>query len=490
MENNFAGPVQTLPDVSYIRLSDLTRRVENAIKQTFGSESYWVLAEISSHKYYPNNDRHYFEFVEKADGSADPIAKVRGVAWVAGSQTIKTFQQATGQLFTNGIQVLVKVKVEFHQAYGLSLVLMDIDQNFTLGNIEKQRRETLLRLVAENPGLIEKSGEEYLTKNKRVPLNVVIQHIAIIASPNSEGYADFSHTIQYNQYKYTFGIDIYQSAVQGADAERELINKLISIYESGKKYDCVVIIRGGGAKSDFLVFDTYQLARTVARFPIPVITGIGHHKDVSIVDLMANISTKTPTQAAEFIIAHNRSFEDNVMSLQKTVIIKTQQLLSDAIRLINYSNNSIINNSRTIISHRKERLNEFNQRVINATKSVLYNRQTKLVSLLNQLLSRPQIITSNKKAELENIAGNLKLFSGKLIRNQNQYLNHFRTVINMMSPENILRKGFAMISKNGLILKNAEQIKPGDELIISMQDSEVNTTVNSKTKKDAGKSDV
>ncbi len=513
-------------EINSIKLSELTKKIEDAIKQTVGADFYWVIAEISGHKFYPNQDRHYFEFVEKVDGQNEPIAKVGGVSWFDGSQHIKLFEIATGQKFTNGIQVLVKVKVEFHQSFGFSLVLHDIDQSFTLGNLEKQRRETLLRLVSENPSFIKKVGEEFITLNKNLKLSLAIQNIAIIGSPNSEGYTDFIHTISSNQFGYKFSIDIYQSSVQGAEAEKELIKKLIDIYNSKIKYDCVVIIRGGGEKTDFIVFDTYNLSRAVAKFPIPIITGIGHHKDVSVVDLMTNTSTKTPTKAAEFIISHNRSLEDLILILQKEIIIKSQQLLSKAIEKINainiviinksrtfisrhkdilndtnliITNNSrtfisrhkdilnntniiITNNSRTFLNHKKDGLNNLNQIIINKTKTIIYNRQTNLVSLLNKFLSRPKIITANKNAELSNLIGNLKIFSNKYFINHRVYLRHYETMVKVMSPQNILKRGFAIVSRKGKILKNSETIIPGNELTITMESFDINTKVISKTK--------
>src|SRR5690606_28233649 len=183
--------------------------------------------------------------------------------------------------------------------YGLSLTLIDLDPNFTLGNLERLRKETLRRLVQENPDHVSLVKDQYVTRNKQLKLNCVIQRIALIGSPRSEGYTDFVHTMDHNQFGYTFAIDYYYSAVQGVSAEHELVKTLLQVYEKSKQspYDCVVITRGGGAKTDFLVFDTYALSRIVARFPIPIITGIGHHKDVSIVDLMAHTPTKTPTKA-------------------------------------------------------------------------------------------------------------------------------------------------------------------------------------------------
>jgi len=465
-----------------IKLSELTKKVADVISKTF-SDYYWIIAEISGHKLYTSQDRHYFEFIEKEEGKTEPIAKVRGVSWKEGSQHIKLFEQVTGQKFTNGIQVLVKVRVEFHASFGFQLALLDIDQSFTLGNLEKQRRDTLSKLILDNPNHVKKVGDEYLTFNRQLHLKPIIQHIAVIGSPNSEGYIDFMHTIDHNQFGYKFSIDIYQSAVQGQGAENELVSRLIAIFNSNIKYDAVVIIRGGGAKTDFVVFDTYPLARAVARFPLPIITGIGHHKDISIVDMMTHTMTKTPTKAAEFIISHNRKFEDGVIQIQKNIIIKTQQLLSKSKQNINASNVIIINKSRLFISDYKDNLNNFNQIIINKTKSILYNRKNNLINLLIQLSSTPKIVTGNKLNDLNNIINNLKLFSNKFIINQRGYIGHYEKIVSIMRPENILKKGFAIVSQKGKILKDVEDVNPGSDLTISTNNYEINTKVITKTKK-------
>ena len=478
-----------MAEIKHIKLSELTKHLSDVITKSF-SDSYWIVAEISGHKFYPNQDRHYFEFIEKEDGKDLPIAKVRGISWRSGSQNITLFEQVTCQKFTAGLQILAKVKVEFHASFGLQLILQDIDQSFTLGNLEKQKRETLLRLVFENPLFIQKVGEEFITLNKKLKFNLAIQSVAIIGSPNSEGYNDFIHTINSNIFNYKFSIDIYQSTVQGSEAEKELIKTLIAIYQSGKKYDCVVIIRGGGSKTDLVVFDSYNLARAIAKFPIPIITGIGHHKDVSIVDLMTNTPTKTPTKAAEFIISHNRATEDLILILQKTIIIKSQQLLSNSQQKVNATNIIIINKSRIFLSQYKESVNKFNQIIINKTKTILYNRKTNLVSLLNQLLSRPKIITANKNTDLTNLIGNLKIFSNKYLVNQRGYLGHYQSIIKLMSPKNILKKGFAIISSKGKILVDAESINSGSELTITMESYDINTKVTSKIKNNGTESNL
>lgn len=491
-----------MTEIQHIKLSDLTRKVEDVIKQTFNS-TYWIIAEISDHNNYIDSVRHYFQFVEKEEGKNEPIAKVRAVAWTQGSQAIKYFEQETGQKFTNGLQVLVNVKIEFHSAHGFQLILTDINKEFTLGNLERQRRETLERLVKENPDSVQKIGEEYFTKNKQAKLNSIIQNIAIIGSPNSQGYTDFTHTISVNQFGYKFKIDIYQSSVQGAGVESEIVNRLIAIYNSKNTYDAVVIIRGGGAKTDFLVFDTYPLARAVARFPIPIITGIGHHKDVSIVDMMTHTQTKTPTKAAEFIISHNRVFEDNLIELQKSITIKAQQMLSNAQQRIGAINLTVVNKTRTSLAHQKEiigsfnlsinnktrliltnykdSLGGFNQTVVNGSKTILYNRRTNLVNLLNNISSRPTIITATKQNDIINVINNLKQYTSNYFKMKRGYIGHFEELIDVQRPEKILKKGFAIVKKKGTIVKSAESIATGEDLTITMDAFDINTKVISKT---------
>ena len=492
-----------MAEIQHIKLSELTQKIEAVIKNSFGNDFYWIIAEISSHKFYPNQDRHYFKFIEKTESSSEPIAKVDAVSWQDGSLNIKVFEQRTGQKFTNGILVLVKVKVEFHSAFGFKLILRDIDHNFTIGVLEQQRRETLSKLVLENPSFITKVGEEFVTNNKKLKFNAVIQRIALIGSPNSEGYTDFIHTIRNNQFGYKFGVDTYYSSVQGAESEKEMVNSLISIFNSGIKYDCVVFIRGGGAKTDFLVFDSYSLSRTVAKFPIPVITGIGHHMDVSIVDLMSHTSTKTPTKAAEFIVSHNQQFEEKIILLQKAVIIKSQGLMGKLLQSIGAINLTIINKSRLILGLRKDaltsnqqivinktktllfnhgnRLTSYNQIVINKTKTIIYNNSTKLVALLNNLLSKPKSITSNKSNDLSNLISNLKIFSSKYLVNQRGYLGHYESVIRLMSPKSILKRGFAIVSKKGKVVRNADGISVGESISITLAETIIESKVLSKT---------
>ncbi|MEJ2881164.1 exodeoxyribonuclease VII large subunit [Pedobacter sp. GR22-6] len=443
-----------------IRLSELTRWLQQTIEGVFGQQSFWIIADVTNYTYKPQSNYHYFELVEKDKSSSKILAKIAGRAWGNASINISNFEKATGQKFRNDINVLIQVSVQYNPSFGLQLNLIDIDTNFTLGQFEQQRKATLERLVRENPDFIQKQGEEYLTRNGSLKLNNVIQRIAVLSSETSAGYLDFKHTLDHNAFNYRFEIDNYFTLVQGEVNARQVLTKLIEVFQSGKPYDVLVIIRGGGAQMDFLIFDNYDLSRAIARFPIPVITGIGHQKNETIADLMAHTATKTPTKVAEFIIAHNRNFEESILNLQKMMLIKTYQL----------------------INLQKDRLVQLNNNIIHTSRNSIHRNQHGLMNLSATILTNPKIIISNRKKDLSNLSSNLQSYSKMYFVNKEAYLGHFISIMKLMSPQNILNKGFAIIKVNNKIVSNADGIEKGTELTVQFADTQINTTVNDKTK--------
>ena len=442
-----------------IRLSELTTQISNAINGVFGSNTFWVVADVSNYTYKPQSNFHYFELVEKDKSSSKIVAKISGRAWGNASVNISNFEKATGQQFKNDINVLVQVAVQYNPAFGLQLNLLDIDTSFTLGRFEQQRKETLERLVRDNPSFIRLVDGQYHTRNSDLPLNMVMQRIAVISSDTSAGYLDFKHTLATNTFGYHFEVDDYFALVQGEGNAKQFLSKLIEVFGSGKPYDALVIIRGGGAQTDFLIFDNYELNRAIAKFPVPIITGIGHQKNETIADLMAHTSTKTPTKAAELLIAHNRKFEESMLVVQQQLIIKTFQLMN----------------------LHKEQLNRLNQVTINSVKNLLHEKHRDIVNLSGMILTNPKIILSNKKKDLTNLLANIKSYNRMYFINQARYIGHFESVVRLMSPQNILNKGFAIVKVDGVIINDASKIDVGTALTVTLATAEINTKVLSKT---------
>ena len=420
----------------HLRLSQLTATVAAAVNKAFAQQQFWVVADVTSHTFKSESDYHYFDLVEKDPNSNRLIAKISAKAWGSGSDSIANFQLITGQRFTNNIQVLVQVSVQYHAVYGLQLNLIDIDVHFTLGVLEQQRLATLEKLLLENPDFIEKAGDLYITHNKRLPLPRVIQRIAVVSSKTSAGWQDFRHTLENNANGYNFFVDDYFTVVQGEANVQQLVDRLVDVFRSGKPYDAVVIIRGGGAQTDFLIFDHYLVGKAIAKFPIPVITGIGHQKNETIADLMAHLATKTPTKAAEFIIGHNRTFEEALVVFQKNIIIKSQQQFSGGF----------------------QRLGQLHSLIVNQSRSVLYSRSIELTTL----------------------ASNIKTFRSIFIKNQQTHLGHLATMIRVLSPENTLNRGYAIVRVDRRITSDPEQLVIGQDVEILMRSTIITATVKSK----------
>lgn len=463
-----------------LTLSQLADQIKGILNSSFSGKFFWVIGEVSGHKYDHAKKRHFLELIEKKEGESQLVAKIRATIWSDFAQKVTEFERTTGQEFKNGLQILIKVSVEFHTAYGLNLIVSDIDASFTLGNLEKQRLDTLMRLVKEPNNNIKQEGDVYITPNKRLSLKRVLQKIALVASPNSEGLHDFMSNLTANHFSYAFNVVTYYTTVQGASASEDLKNALLEIYNSGISYDCVVIIRGGGAKTDFVVFDTYAVAQIVARFPVPVITGIGHLRDISITDMMAHTNTNAPTKAAEFIVAHNRKFEDEVIEMQRKIVIWVQQYHSGMKENLQLLNSKIINSGRSRIQQRKDELLEQKQNLSQNSKEIIFRSSNKITFTLSKLItSSPQSI-KNANKEIKNQKDNLTFQITQFLTKQFEFLRNQTTVVKLMDPKNILNKGFTLIKSEGKILTTAENIKVGDELTISFSDSDIKTKVTKK----------
>ena len=445
-----------------MRLSELNTLIRNKISDAFQNNTFWIVAELSNVNYYSAKNYYFFDLVEKEEGNQLLIAKIAASAFGIGSQRIQNFEQTTGQKFTGNIQVLIQVSIDFHTVYGLKLLLKDIDPSFTLGNLERQRQQTLLRLLKEYPDSIQLIDGEYITPNKRLKLPPVIQKIAILSSENAAGYTDFVNSLRINNFDYHFDLYPYFTTVQGESNEYLLVDKMKEVALSGKQYDAFVIIRGGGSQSDLLLFDQYEIAKAIAFFPIPIITGIGHHKDISIADLMANKSTNTPTKASEMIIEHNHLFEQSIKDLKHELILRLNVILSSS----------------------RENLLITKQQIINKGKQKLQGKQRDLSMVSRDLTTKPLIITAKKLQDLAFHKENLKEKSTIFINNKFELLKHFKELFIIMSPVNTLKRGFAIVKKDTKIITTSSEINIGETLDIQFYDGTVQTVVNNKISND------
>lgn len=277
--------------INSVTLYQLSKKIAEVVNSTF-ADFIWVVAEISEIR-TASNGHCYLELVEKNPNSGSIIARAKATIWANRWWLIKdAFLQSTGQQLSAGMKILVAVQVTMHEAYGFSLNILDIDPSFTLGDIAKRRQEIIKQLTED--GIIE--------MNKQLQMSATPQRIAVISAQNAAGYGDLCHQLANNEWGICFYTHLFGAAMQGEKTEESIISALDKIYQHINLFDVVVIIRGGGGTADLTSFDSYDLAANVANFPLPVIVGIGHERDNTVLDIVAHTSVKTPTAAAAFLI--------------------------------------------------------------------------------------------------------------------------------------------------------------------------------------------
>ncbi len=451
-----------------LRLSHLTAKIGELFTRQFGSRCYWVVAEISNCNPNPHRSQWFFECVEKSSVNKEIIAKVSCMAWRMGIEKIRAFEKITGQPFTNGIEVLLNVQVEYHPVYGLKLCLQDIDPQFTIGALELARQQTIERLLRECSSFIRKEGDRFITNNNQLPLPQVLQHIAIISSQSAAGYEDFKHTLSNNAFGYKFDIDSYYTYVQGEANSIAVYNTLLQVFHSNKAYDIVVIIRGGGSQTDLLIFDQFDLAKIVAKFPMPIITGIGHQKNETIVDMMAHTATTAPTKAAEFIIAHNRAFDLSLEEIKKHIIIRSQQRLS-----------------------RDEReLNRLKQLFGVQLPELINNHKVALEQVAGTLKNRPALLLANYNKDVEVVNQRFRSAIPQYIRAVQSRIDHHVSMFRVMSPVSIMKKGFALIKIDGMVVADPQKVHVGKDISIILNDTQLEATVIAKRNYNGNEFDI
>ena len=399
-------------------------------------DEYWVEAELSECR--ESKGHCYMELIQKDERSATPIAKASAKCWVSKWMLIRPyFERTTGQRLHAGMKVLLKVYPQFHEAYGFSWIVTDIDPTYTLGDMARKRQEIIRQLKEE--------GVFDLQKELQLPL--FCQNIAVISSETAAGYGDFCNQLTDNPYGFLFHTQLFPAIMQGDGVEQSVINALEEIFDvqssQSDMFDCVVIIRGGGATSDMSGFDTLALAENVANFPIPIITGIGHERDESILDMVSYLRVKTPTAAAAFLIEHLKEVRDSIEDLQNRMIHCAQQKLS------------ALNSNLSAIAD-----------VIPRLFSIVKTRQeARLDSLFSSLLSSIQQTILAQKSNLATFEQRIPmLIVDRRLTAEYHRLEMLEEKIKSLDPALLLRRGYSITLFKGKAVRDPLGLKKGDEI--------------------------
>jgi len=449
-----------------ISLFELNSLVRGVLTNTFG-QLFWIRAETSDVR-IAQNGHCYLEFIEKDGNNKNLIARARGSIWAKVFKLLKTyFEYETGQSFTSGLKVLVQVSVEFHELYGYSLNVHNIDPAYTLGD-QARNRALIIRQLEE---------EGVLTLNKELDLPILTNRIAIISSPIAAGYEDFCNQLENNSSGFIFYTRLFPAVMQGDKTESSIISALDRIFRHQDKFDAVVIIRGGGATSELSSFDSYLLAANCTQFPLPIITGIGHERDDTVLDIVAHTRLKTPTAVAEFLIRKMHEVAENLSGLETTFVSVVKENLSDKSNTIQSLASRFSYITKDMTKDRAAVLGLYAERLKSLAKDSLSRENAFLIALSKQFAYLSKTRDKDQVNLLRSLTEKLKNLSVNLLQEEKYKLQVKEQYIELISPENILKKGYTLTLKDKKIIKSVADVKSGDKLTTHFYDGKIDVKV-------------
>lgn len=449
-----------------ITLYELNSSIKATIEHSLPS-AFWVIAEIS--EFNINRTGHcYLELIEKNKEGTQTIAKARATIWANTFRLLKPyFETSTGHTLSSGLKVLLQVSVTYHELYGLSLNVKDIEPAFTIGDIEKRKKEILAKL--------EKEG--VLQMNKELVFPDVPQKIAIISSDTAAGYGDFVNQLENNPYSYKFYHKLFPASMQGENTELSITDALDKIFAYENFFDVVVIIRGGGSKSDLNSFDNYWLAYHITQFPIPVITGIGHERDDTIVDMVAHTRCKTPTAVAEFLIEKLVAFENHIDEIKEDFIGIAEEMIDDKKNTLNELALQLSPLISDVLTNSKIKLENISGKTKFTSNTFLDAKKYESKKILTDIKTHSLSLITNQRHHLQMLGLSTKSNTKEFLQSALNELNILNTFNESMAIEKTLKRGYSITLKNGKILKNTNNITTGDILESVLYNGKITSSV-------------
>lgn len=426
-----------------ISLVEFNRRIGGLLHDA-SVQRCWVVAETSDVR--QSGGHCYLELVQKDAQTGQTLARMRGIVWASVYARLRCeFERATGQPFASGMNVMVEVSANFHEQYGLSVVITGINPTYTLGDMARQRLEILNRLRRE--GIID--------MNKQLPWVDVAQRVAVISAAGAAGYGDFMNQLHNNPSGIKFYTCLFPAVMQGQSTVTSVIAALERINDYADLFDCVVIIRGGGSTSDLNSFDNYDLAANVAQFPLPVICGIGHDRDNTVVDSVASVRVKTPTAAAEWLLDRAQSALDHVNALTDMVVDSATQMLSGARQQLAYFTSGIPLMADNIVVRHRARLQQ--------------------IAAAIPVVAARRIDGAGK--DLAFASQRLAMAARQCVANERQRVTGLEKQVELLSPDRVLRRGYSLTLRDGHVVTSVSSLRAGDSLVTRFADGERTSVV-------------
>ncbi|HQE24781.1 MAG TPA: exodeoxyribonuclease VII large subunit [Candidatus Atribacteria bacterium] len=429
---------------SYLTLKELAQGLKDVIEDYYFSAPLWVVAEIAEIRLNSHTGHCYLELVEKEDDQV--LARMKGIIWASNYSSVSSFfQEVTGRNLERGMKVLFLARLRFHLVHGLSLDIKEIDPSYSLGEMMRKKREILERL--EREGL--------LALNRSLPFPLFPQRVAVISSPTAAGWEDFVDHLQNNSHGFSFFCKLFPTLMQGDKVESSLLSSLEEIKEEQDSFDVVVIIRGGGSNVDLSCFDSYLLGKTVAAFSLPVLVGIGHERDDTVLDYVAHTSLKTPTAVAEFLVDWMRKVEEEIDEEMKR--------LKEAVR-----------NSE---EREKYVLATLAERWAERVRALLLSSKEELSLCRERLLVHSQRILGKIGEEQRAYWRQVQNLVEKKISREREMLERTEQAIRFLSPENVLRRGYSITYREGTVVKSFKDLQEEDIVSTRLRDGWIKSKV-------------
>jgi len=435
----------------FLSLSDISSGIRTAIHQRFGERLIWIVAEISDLNV--RKGHCYMSLVEKLPGSAAPVCELKGIVWAGKFEKIsRIFKAETGTDLESNSRILFQASVRYDIKWGLNLIIEDIEPKYTIGLLQQERDRTVSKLREEG----------VYQNNKKLPFPLAPLRVAAISAKDSRGYEDFLNKLVKNPYGYRYHVTLFSSLLQGDRAAAEMVNRLIEIFQNIDNYDIVVIVRGGGGAIDLNCFNDYKLSRAVARFPIPVLTGIGHTTNISVVDEVAYADRITPTDAADFLIEKTHNFEElleaiglRVQEAYLDTVITEQTKLQQATGHLKIYISQKLQDEVYYLSGSAEQLRNLTTRMVRESELTLASKANEINHIVRQVFSL-------EKERFLNYSKAISSTPLKAIAFAGLKLNQLESSANHLNPENILKRGFSITQINGKAIRNSNNLKTGD----------------------------
>ncbi len=426
-----------------LSLYELNSLVREVIELNL-DHSFWVEAEVSDLN--ESRGHCYMDLIQKEEGANTPVARASAKCWRSTWVVLKPFFiKSTGQVPHAGMKMLLQVHADFHENYGFSWIVTDIDPTYSLGDMMQKRRRIIEQLKKEG----------VFTLNKELPLPMFAQRIAVISSDTAAGYGDFQNQLLHNERHLAFTTTLFPAIMQGERVSESVIAALNSIMLREDEFDCVVIIRGGGATSDLSGFDSLELAENVANFPLPIITGIGHERDESVIDMISHTRVKTPTAAAAFLTDH---------------LAEVAERIDDTARRLTYIVTQRMKDER-------HRIDMASQRLDGIVRQTMKEQQHRIARLQEHIPAACKLTIARQKSHLDLLQMRIPTTLSQRIQKEKHRLLLAETQLKALDPELPLKRGYSITLHHGKPVKDIAMLQPGEQIETRIAQGTITSTV-------------